>query len=293
MLVRDIKSKIDEGKSLEFIAETFTEIASSKLKKIRKGIEQNRAFFYDLSNIYSLVNLIASKHGILREIKIQKTAVILISSNERFYGAITNNLIEFFLAQIGKNDVDRFIVGKTAHGYLDGVAYPFPYKKLTLKKDIPTREELQGLAQQIKDYKRVIVFYSQFKSVLIQKATMKDISQSVNDINLSSGQKDVRELIQSIDYIVEPEIRVMLQFFETQIRSLILEALFLESELSHTASRLISMDKAQNEAKDYINDWQRTLGQVKKSIINAKILEAVQIAKAVRADQMRKRSYKT
>lgn len=282
MLVRDIKQKIDEGKSLDLITQTFTEIASSKLKRIRRGIEQNRSFFYDLSNIYSLVNMIAVKNGITKEAKIKKTAVILISSNERFYGAITNKLIEYFVENTNSQTLDRIVIGRTAHTYLTDTGYRFPYLKIALNRDIPTREELQMLTQQIKDYSQVLVIYSQFKSVLIQQPVTKDISQSVNAIDVNSGSLQMKKILQSIDYIVEPEIKVMLAFFDTQIKSLILEALFLESELSRTASRLVSMDSAQGEAKDYIKEWQKELWQAKKSIINAKILESVQAASAVR-----------
>jgi ATP synthase F1 gamma subunit len=285
MLIRDIKQRIDQGKSLELISQTFTEIASAKLKRIRRGIEQNRSFFYDLSNIYSLVNLIAAKNGIKKEVKINKTAVVLISSNERFYGSITNKLLEFFLNQTRDKQIDRFVIGRTAHFYLNETSYAYPFKKITLKRDSPSREELQALTSQIKDYSQVLVFYSQFKSVLIQLSAVKDISQSVSAIDFSAGSEEIKELLKNIDYIVEPEVKLMLQFFDTQIKSLILEALFLEAELARTASRLIAMDTSQNEAKDYINSWQKQLGQAKKTVINSRILEQVQIINAIKKKQ--------
>ena len=68
-------------------------------------------------------------------------------------------------------------------------------------------------------------------------------------------------------------LKKMLDFFDDQVVSLLLEQTFLESELARTASRLMSMDKAQINAEDVLYKQKLLLGQAKKSEINMALLE--------------------
>jgi ATP synthase F1 gamma subunit len=283
MNIQEIKQQVEQGESLQLITRVFTEISSAKLKRIRKGIEQNRAFFYDLTNIYSLINMLSVKQGIKRKPKNPRTAVILITSNFRFYGQVTNPLMAYFLKKTDKKDLDRFIIGKTAHSILETMNYAIPYKKMLFNSDIPNISEIQNLTDQVKDHAKVVVFYSQMKSVLIQIPVDKDITQSIDPLLYANQGKEVQKLLSEFDYILEPDLGIMLQFFDAQIKGLLLEHTFLESELARTASRLISMDSAQNEAKKYLSDMKNELRIERKNITNARIIETISVLNLVRA----------
>jgi F0F1-type ATP synthase gamma subunit len=282
MNIQEIKQKVEEGESLQLITRVFTEISSAKLKRIRKGIEQNRAFFYDLTNIYSLINMLSVKQGIKRKPKNPRTVVILLTSNFRFYGMVTNPLIDYFLKDTGKKDVDKIVIGKTAHANLETLHYNQQYRKMTFNSDIPSMSEIQNLTNQVKDYAKVVVYYSQMKSVLIQVPVSKDITQSIDPLQYVNQEKEVQKLLSEFDYILEPDLGIMLQFFDAQIKGLLLEHTFLESELARTASRLISMDSAQNQAKDYLSDMKNELRIEKKNITNARIIETISVLNLVR-----------
>lgn len=285
MAIAEIKQRVEEGESLQLITRVFTEIASAKLKRIRAGIEHNRHFFFDLTNIYSLLNMLAVKQGIFRKPKNPRTAVILIASNERFYGRVTNPLLDYFIQQTKGKDLDRLVVGKTAHSYLETASYQYPYKKFNFKTDMPSAEEVHGITSQVKDHAKVIVFYSQMKSVLVQVATSKDITQSIDPMLYLNQEKNVQLLLQEFDYILEPDLSIMIQFFDTQIKGLLLEHTFLESELARTASRLISMDSAQNEAKEYLTQVKNELKVARKNILNARIIETISVLNLLRSSK--------
>ncbi len=74
---------------------------------------------------------------------------------------------------------------------------------------------------------------------------------------------------------MEPEIKTIAEFFDNQIKILILESTFLESELARTASRLITMDSAQNEAEKFLSNQELSLLTAQRSIQNARILETI------------------
>lgn len=282
MLLREAKQRLEEGNSLHLIAQVFTEISSSKLKRIRRGIEENRYFYYDLSNIYSLINMIALKNNITRRAKYNKTAAILVGSNERFYGQITNMMINFFISQIGGKNYDLMVVGKSNHAALEGLNFHRPYRKIVFKKDLPEREEIQAVTAQIKDYTQVLVYYPQMKSVLVQIPVSKDITQTSELASYGGNKEQMKAILGQLDYLLEPDIRNMIQFFDTQIKGLLLEQTLMEAELARTASRLITMDHAQNEAEDYIKQMQGEVRRSKKNAANAKIIEAVSVLELVK-----------
>lgn len=272
MTTKEINNTIEEAKSLKQITLAFTQIASSKLKKIRSGVERNRDFFRELSDIYGLINIVARGKKIKPLPKNGKTLSIVLTSNQRFYGKITADLIEFFMVQISKVRSDKLIIGRAGIEALKGVNYALSYQPLILKGDFPDNGEFIVLSKYISDYSKVLVFHPQFQSVLLQKPIIADITKSEQEVNTTTQAS--KELIRQINsFIIEPEIQIMVDFFDSQIKILLLEAAFLEAELSRTASRLISMDTAQNEAEKYLATQEILLLNAQRSIQNARILE--------------------
>lgn len=299
MTIKQINQLIEEGESLKLIAEAYTEIASSKLKKIRSDVERNRQFFNNISGVYRTVTQIAASQGVTIPSKNGKRISVLITSNYRFYGNINNQLIKFFIDKTSTYQGDKVIIGKTAQDYLRTINYVSPHTKVVFKSDNPTLEELQGFIESIKSYSQILVYYPQMKSVMVQNPTIKDITefQPVKMIQKEShsiknriiqpfigdsGNSSTKNPFSSalvngaqIDFILEPEIKKMLEFFDRQFSILLLEQTFLESELARTASRLISMDEAQSNAKDFIRDNRRVRGQIRRAISNGRLLESI------------------
>lgn len=274
MTTKEIIEAIEEAKSLKQITQAFTQISSSKLKKIRDGVERNRVFFNDLSGIYGLINAVATKRAIVRPPKNGKTLVLLLTSNERFYGKITGELLEFFLVQVSKIRSDKVVIGRSGVETLKAMNYALSYTPLILKSDFPNNEEFVKLSQLVQDYSKVLVFHPQFQSVMMQKPVIADITHSEQEVDNKNAES--QKLVEEYNnYIVEPEIKIMADFFDAQIKVLLLESTFLEAELARTASRLISMDSAQNEAEKYLSTQELSLVNAQRSIQNARILETV------------------
>ncbi len=274
MTTKEINSLIEEAQSLKQITQAFTQIASSKLKRIRTGVERNRDFFAELSNIYGIINIIAQHRKIKSLPKNGKTLSLLLTSNQRFYGKITSELVEFFIVQTSKIRSDKIVVGKSGVEILRSLNYALSYQPLILQSDFPTNAEFLELSKVVEQYSKVLVFHPKFQSVLVQKPTIADITRSEEVVSeKTSASKDLVSQINS--FIIEPEVKKMIDFFDGQIKVLLLEAALLESELARTASRLISMDRAQTEAEKYLNTQEQLLLNAQRSISNARILETV------------------
>ncbi len=284
MTTRQIQDAIEEGNALKLISQAYGEIASIKLKKIRSEVERNRAFFDEIASVYRVVNLMAAQKAIAVPTPKKGTISVLITSNYRFYGNINNDLIRYFIVNTIKYQTDRLIIGETALDHFKTIKYFHSFENVILKKDLPSLTELASLATKFKDYSRVLVFYSQFKSVVVQKPTTSDITQFQPKIDPKQVQKNPSLSLNlslmlgpalSSSFIFEPEIEKILEFFDHQVKILLLEQTFLESELARTASRLVSMDEAQTNANEYIKQQKKTLNNAQKSINNARILETI------------------
>ncbi len=288
MNLKQIDENLEEGESLKAITQAYSEIANLKIKRIRAEVERNRVFFQEIKNIYALVKDLSVKKKINMAPKPKKTVSIILTSNYRFYGSINSDLIKYFVSSTQKLDTDRIMVNKAAIDYFKAQPIFKNYQEVILKGDQPDTEELLSLVNLVKNYKQVLVFYSSMKSLLNQAPTVANITASGPENNpaLFSNSSSLEEnkpgLNANFKFIFEPELSKILEFFDSQIITLLLEGTFLESELSRTASRFISMDQAETSANKFIKEYQTLRAYVKRNMDNNAILENFASMMAVR-----------
>lgn len=271
--LKQIDKIIDDGISLKTIAQAYSEISSAKLTKIRGVMENNISFAKELGEVYRVVTVEAAKRKLTLTPKIPGVAHLLITSNFHFYGNLEKNLVQYFSTSTEslnnshpKTPMIRIIIGKTGETLLKSSRYSLDYKAYLLKKDLPDAAEFKFLLSLIQRYQTILIYHSRFKNVLTQIPVVSDISQSI--LQLPETDK-------TIDYIFEPEIQEILNFFEGQIIQILLEQTFLESELARTAARLISMDQAEMNAEKYLKNQRKILASTKRSIQNNRLLETI------------------
>lgn len=264
MTVKEINESLQEGEALKTIAVAYTEIASLRLKKIRQQVVNTRAFFVEILNIYAMLrHIVLQKRPIIPSQA--KTASIILTSNNRFYGHIESELIKFFLDQTpDKGDI--IVVGRGGKEAFSGLQLPFT--AVIFKEDVPERQELAELVERIRNYQAVLVYFARFQTVLNQVPVVVDITQS--QAKAVSMSEKIEEA-----YIFEPEVPKILDFFDNQLKQVLIEQTFLETELARTSSKLISMDQAQNNADEFIEQQNKLLVQARRSILNTQILETV------------------
>lgn len=264
--IKQIQSQLIEAENLKIVAAAYTEIAAQKLQKIRAGIERNRKFFTEISGIAHIVNVASHQKHITVPFKKAGAVSLIITSNHHFFGDIEDKLIKFFMTNTQQFQTDRILVGATAINYFKTLNYPHQYKTFMPKEDLPTYQELKALTSEISTYQQISVYYSRMQSVVIQAPHVVDLVQKPPEAYIAKKGE-------ILTYIFEPELKKMLDFFDDQVVSLLLEQTFLESELARTASRLMSMDKAQINAEEVLDQQKLLLGQAKKTAINMSLLE--------------------
>jgi len=277
--ISEIKEQLESGLTLKFISNIFTEINATKIKKIRASFEKNRRFYDEITYAYQSIKVIANKSGFtvrkgeivdLETAKKTKISTLLlaITSNSHFYGALNLNVAKKVKEDWLNLDADKMVIGQTGIEYLNSFGLKGGFQEIRLQKDYPNRQEVSQLVEKTKSYDRVLVYFPSFVTLLTQKVGVLDITQTPAS---KGGIKALEE--EKIVYIFEPELEKILVFFEKQIRSLLFVRSILESELSRTAARLLSMNNAQQRAEDLVKTKKRQLTQASRSVSNARLLE--------------------
>ena len=269
--LNQLNAVLEDVSSLKMVAQAYTEISAIKLQKIRSGIERNRIFFQEITSVFRMVKVAADQRGREQAVpaaRKKKAVSILLTSNQRFYGDLEYHLTQFFTEHTSTFNTDRIVIGSTAKDFFRAMAQPPPHQLYLFSSDIPPLEELRKLVDTLTDYEQIFVYYCRMQSVLVQTPSVVDLLQKPPEHYLMSKEH-------SFHSIFEPDIDEMLQFFNTQITMLLLEQIFLESELARTAARLTAMNQAELNADDMIKKQRRLLASAKRSLDSARLLDTI------------------
>ena len=305
--IKQINQAISEGISLKYLAQSYSEVAAGKLKRIRGGIEQNRIFLTDVATMYATIKLVSAQRNLLPSIagqpklartilrlgikkkpnapeKPKTTVKIVITSNFHLYGNLDSLLIDFFLQNEGlRKRKDS----------------PLTTGPAIMKRpgEEPARILVVGrVGSEFFRVEKVPFTPIIFKNDLPDAQELRALAENVKDddrvlvyhsrfqtvlrqapyiTDIKEAQFEVSIAKKKIDYIFEPEIEKMLVFFDTQISSILLNQAFLESELSRTAARLIAMNAAEDKADQFFENQKKLLAQAKRSLVNRDLLNTV------------------
>lgn len=278
-----LKGELEEARTMQFITNAFTEVNSIRAKNIRDGFKKNRRFYDEITRVYHSVKLSAAVLG--RDKSLEKKSplsiFVAITSNLRFYGKLNANVMEKFAKDNeGKKKGDLLVIGQTGVEYLDAKKIDLVVEPLRFKRDFPDSSEVSFLIEKTRHYDRVLLYYPKFINMVTQQVGVLDITQAVDSSELAQARRETlkaahQETLDRIEKmdIFEPEVEKIAEFFEKQVRTLLLIRTMLETELSRTAARLLSMSAARERAEELIGIKKNQYSKINHSLENAKILE--------------------
>lgn len=263
-----IKKEIPILKSLKTVAQVYQETSIVKIQEVRAGVLTTRDYLAGLSNIYSELKVSKSnkdlelakstKNTNIKSSKLQKTLFILLSANAKLYGEIVKEVYELFIEALKKEpDADVMIVGKLGERLFkeDGMT------KQHIFIEIPDSElqpkDLEPIIFNIIKYENVIVFHGKFFNLVTQKASRANITgEAVTQEGIVEKGGETKQ------FLFEPNLEKLIQFFETQIFVTLFRQTVHESELARYASRVNAME----ESLQFIKKRQKELNSAKQRL---------------------------
>jgi ATP synthase F1 gamma subunit len=271
--VIDLKVELEDSKMLKFLSSAFTEASGARISKIRGAFEKNRQFYEEICHIYYLVKKSVEKVRQAEKSKVKsviplqngKTALVAFTSNQHFYGNINSIIIRQFTHDAETKEADLLILGKTGRELLHSKRIGKKFEFIQFAKDSPDDTEINEFLKKVRDYDSVLVYFPKFVTLVTQKVEVLDITKF--------EKPDDKIKDEDINIIFEPELSKMIVFFTSQIQKVLFLRVILETDLSRTAARMISMSAAEERADKMIKDKNLELKKAQVGVMNRKLME--------------------
>jgi ATP synthase F1 gamma subunit len=260
------REKLEDFKTAKFITGALRDISANRLHTIRDEYERNQTFYRDLSELYNILKAYAvQKRAELLQTDEKTRVNVAITSNKRFFGTLNTEVMETFVQETNP-DERSIIIGETGQQFLREQNYEKRRRSeyMIFENDQPSREDMLYFLTRTHAFNEVLVFYPRFESVFNQSTAKQDITYTPP---IEEAQK------RKVDYIFEPELEKMLEFFETQVRYLLFNRIMMETELARASARVMKMNSAEQRASDLIDEQQRTLEKEIASLSTKRMLE--------------------
>ena len=290
--LREIKDRIGSVKSTLKITSAMKLVASSKLRKAQRAIENLRPYERELDSILAalksdgasapadLLGVIADAHESSDgDVPEQHTAIVLISSNSSLCGGFNSNVIRK-AAEVLKEEgpVKVFALGRKAADamkkagfvqdadYSDLIAHP-SYEKASALAGSISKRYLDG------EFSKVVLVYNHFvstsKQVAVSEEYLPFVSSPAGNGNCGGQEEDVS------DFIVEPSAGEVVRTLMPQVLMLKFYAAVLDSAAAEHAARTIAMQTATDNAEELLSDLTLEYNKGRQQKITAEILDLI------------------
>ena len=269
--LRTRKNELKDLETIGFVASALFDVSAEKISRLRAAFEKNKAFYDDIASLYQSIKQTAFERGELpqKSVTVVQTVTIAFTSNIRFYGAVNAEVMGAFIDHMKSGVVsDYIVIGRTGKMLMENSPNMEKHASYyAFKEDEPTGEERRQFLKSVAPYSQVQMFYPSFLNVFSQKVVMQDITYTPH------AEAASRETL-AFDYIFEPELPKILDFFETKVRYLLFKRVMLESELARTAARLLSMNQAQDRSQEEIIHLRRVIRRDTANFNDLRLLES-------------------
>jgi ATP synthase F1 gamma subunit len=265
--INELKEELEDTQTAEFVTTMLRDISATKLQSIRGQFEANRNYFVELHELMALVQSYAKDINLaVPTTKTNKRIYVAVTSNKRFYGSLNHEIIRFLYTRLLEDrSADSLVVGQTGQQIAGINPLPKRSEFMAFAKDDPTEEELLALIQRLNDYEEVLVIHPTFINSFQQHAKVTDITH----VPEASDKPKAR----SIDYLFEPDIPKIIEFFKTQIRLTLFMRVLLETEVAFTGARLMKMQRAREKANEMIGHQRLVIHKETSTVKNMRLLE--------------------
>lgn len=282
-----IAENLEALNSLKNLAESYEEIAVIRMQKIKDSVLKTRDFLQDLSDVF--VDLKSSYDREVKDLlekrksgsktilpllrKNGRTLMVYLSSNGRFYGAVTQKTYRLLLNDLRKPEAvnsDLLIIGNAGKEMFEASGFKKPFTYFDLPDIGVDMKHIKELMTKFLQYDQVHVYYGKFDNVVNQTP----IGTSITGENIFESEV-VKPIKREDMFIFEPALEKIFYFFETQIIANLFSQTLLENQLARHASRVNAMEEALihiDEESKKLNVLKRL---VKHQMANKKQIETI------------------
>lgn len=288
---KEIKQEVDYLDTLQRLTSAYAQISSGRMLKIRQGVLSSRDFLDELNDLFK--DLRRSYQAEILQLQRRrgkkgeqitflahngKTVAVFLSANTGLYGELVVRTFESFVKEIEETGAEAAIVGRLG---LALFLSRYPNRSYTYF-DFPDYgsdpDNFLRLVRHLVQYEEIHLHFGQFQSLVTQKPSFVNIAAES-----PIGQGVVQG--EQVKYLFEPSLEEIMIFFETEMFASVLEQTMSESQLAKFASRMMSMDRANQNIVVDLKKVQLLQLKLSHSLQNKKQLENIWSLVAIRQQQ--------
>jgi F-type H+-transporting ATPase subunit gamma len=284
--LKDIRRRISSVQSIQQVTKAMKMVAAAKLRRAQQNMLQARPYSNRIRDVlYSLLPQIDRQLLPVLQVRedIQRSLVVAVTSDRGMAGSFNTNLIkavEQRISELGRDRVDLICIGRkgqehfTKRDYQVVASYANFWSELgfdhamAFGREITTRYENGSVDQ-------VLVFFSQFKNVLVQELREERLLPLV----VEAGQH-----IDTSQVVFEPSMSQVVDRLVPRHLNIQVWRYLLESYSSEMAARMTAMDNATQNAEEVIEHLQLQYNKARQAAITKEILDIVGGAEALRLE---------
>lgn len=283
---KEIRARIASTISTQQITKAMKLVSATKLRRASEAIMRMRPYALKLQGI--MANLQDSVDddqlaGYFKEREVKRVLIVAISSDRGLCGAFNANVVKRTVAVVQSKyaeqhkagKVDVLIIGKKAGEMLRKLGYTTDLRFVSLLQNLDAENAFEAAeyvlqAFQSQQYDRVEVVFNQFKNAATQ-ILKNEVLLPILQEDLTSGSKSA----QMNDYIFEPgKIEILQELIPRSLKTQIYRAM-LDSVASEHGARMVSMDKATENAGELLKALRLAYNQARQAAITNEISEIV------------------
>ncbi len=283
---KEIRSRIASTISTQQITKAMKLVSATKLRKASEAIVRMRPYALKLKGI--MANLQDSVDddrlaAYFKERDVKKVLIVAISSDRGLCGAFNANVVKRtrliidskYANQQKAGNVTVLCIGKKAAELLKKLNYNVDSRYIQLFQNLDA-ESAFAAAEYILDayrnheYDRVEIVFNQFKNAATQILT-NEVMLPILPEDLKGGKSGGA----ANDYIFEPgKIEILQDLIPRSLKTQVYRAL-LDSLASEHGARMVSMDKATENAGELLKALRLAYNQARQAAITNEISEIV------------------
>ena len=274
---KQVIDEININQQFKMLTQAYQEHAIVQINLARYSVLASREFmeelaeiFYNVKSSYQLyLKSLTGKGKVEHEDRLKKNGkdvLVLLSANGKFYGDLVSKVCRLFIKQVKETNADVIIVGHEGKKFFDATGLKREYIYIDIPDTTVNLEMLKPLIDAIISYQRATIFYGKFDNIIVQEAVEGSLS---GDLPENSKEKEQGKE----DFLFEPNIEHVMEFFESQIFSMLLNQTVSEGKLARFASRIKAMESAQNNLLKQLGFLTRRSRRIKSMESNKKQLQ--------------------
>jgi F-type H+-transporting ATPase subunit gamma len=282
--LKAIRKRIGSVKNTEKITRAMKMVAAAKLRRAEEAAMAARPYAEKLT---ALLHHVAARVGTAAHPLLQvhpeerTTHLLLVTSDRGLCGAYNTNLIrkaEAFLAERGADHVRLTIVGRRGYDFFKRRGVTIVDKHINLFRG-PGSALAATLGEQLAHEfasgtcDAVYLLYSQFRSALVQVATLEQL------LPITPPKEGETA---AIDYLYEPDAASLLDRLLRQYVNVLIHRAFLEAIASGHAAQMTAMESATKNASEMIDRLTLDMNRARQASITKELMEIIAGAEALK-----------